>query len=105
MVDAHSTEQVGGVSPAGREEPAAGVLAPQGSVLTITAVPDEPEPRPETTWLLVEVRRDCVNDAVDGINDNVPGVQSVYPHPADCCCKNCPWKGDHGSGHRHGDEE
>ena len=50
-------------------------------------------PKPETTFLLVEVRKDAV-DQVQAYLSATPAVVSAYvhndDHPAGCCCQHCP---------------
>jgi hypothetical protein len=56
--------------------------------------PDEPEP-PRKAYLLVEVSEVLAEDVAECL-PRVNGVLSVTEHEPGCCCKNCPWGGDHG---------
>lgn len=49
-----------------------------------------------TTYLLVGVADDWVATAERGLPD-LPGIESATVHGPEgsCCCKNCPWDGDH----------
>jgi hypothetical protein len=53
----------------------------------------------DTEFLLVEVSRDwAARDEkllAEGRTELL-GVVSVSVHGGGCCCKNCPWDGDHG---------
>jgi len=53
-----------------------------------------PEKKP-TDVLLVEVDADKTAE-LSLLLVNRPYVQSVTDHGKGCCCKNCPWNGDHG---------
>jgi hypothetical protein len=52
----------------------------------------------EFTWLLVKVDDRMAGEvysylAAPGL---VNGIAEVTDHGGGCCCKNCPWRGDHG---------
>ena len=56
----------------------------------------KPEPEKEPTeFMLVEVDADKTAE-LSQLLVNRPYVQSVTVHGKGCCCKNCPWNGDHG---------
>lgn len=51
----------------------------------------------KTTVLLVEVDDRLAGDIVHFLSPEfVNGVVSVTEHGSGCCCKNCPWRGNHG---------
>jgi len=49
----------------------------------------------KTTVLAVEVD-DRLAAEVMAYLQSVNGVEMVYEHGNGCCCKNCPWRGNHG---------
>lgn len=49
-----------------------------------------------TAYLLVEVPDESRAAAIaEEIEQGTDGVRAVYDHGSGCCCKNCPWKGNH----------
>lgn len=46
-------------------------------------------------YLLVEVSDLVAEQFLDDMT-GYPGVADVTEHGPGCCCKNCPWQGDHG---------
>lgn len=49
----------------------------------------------KTTILAVEVDDQLAADVIACLQ-SVNGVRMAYEHGNGCCCKNCPWQGDHG---------
>jgi hypothetical protein len=47
-------------------------------------------------FILVETASEAEAAAVTDILAIAPGVITVCDHGDGCCCKNCPWDGDHG---------
>lgn len=51
----------------------------------------------KTTVLLVEVDDRLAGDILHYLSPEfVNGIVSVTEHGRGCCCKNCPWQGNHG---------
>lgn len=46
-------------------------------------------------YLLVTVDGDKLDQLHDDL-EKYPGVTDVSDHGGGCCCKNCPWDGNHG---------
>ena len=51
--------------------------------------------RNKSAYLLVQVD-DKFADDTEYLLARMNGVEQVHVHGPGCCCKNCPWKGDHG---------
>lgn len=66
--------------------------------LRFTNVPP-PGPKP-VKYLLVGVE-EWAEDNVTVYLDVTAGVRTVDVHGPGCCCKNCPWNGNHGDGGKH----
>jgi hypothetical protein len=47
------------------------------------------------TYLLVEVD-DAEASQVEAFIGSIGSVKAVEVHGDGCCCKNCPWDGNHG---------
>lgn len=46
-------------------------------------------------YLLVQVDEGATDQLFDDLA-SYPGVVSVEEHGEGCCCKHCPWAGNHG---------
>jgi hypothetical protein len=49
----------------------------------------------QKSYVLVEVDSGTLGQLYDDLAA-YPGVGEVTEHGPGCCCKNCPWGGDHG---------
>lgn len=58
-------------------------------------VPPAAPQSPPTANLLVEVSEPLAEEVAAYLAGHVNGVVSVSEHGSGCCCKNCPWNGDH----------
>lgn len=50
----------------------------------------------QSLYLLVEADDRLGDDVYAYLSQGVNGIVSVTEHGSGCCCKNCPWGGDHG---------
>jgi len=65
-------------------------------VVRLRFKPQSP-PEPEKAYLLVEVDKSYNQERLQRyILEASDGVLAIYDHGKGCCCKNCPWDGNHG---------
>jgi len=64
---------------------------------TVMRMRFKPQPPPEKPkeYLLVEVEQDWARHTMDRLPE-LAGITDVTVHGKGCCCKNCPWGGNHG---------